>query len=346
MNLDAFTAPPAGTPVRLVPITAQTVRAIVDLQVTAAQAHHVASNATSLAQALFHPEAWYRAVVAGDTPVGFVMVEDQALLPPPARPASPEVGLWRFMIDHRAQRRGFGRAALFALFDDLAARPGLTRLWNSFVPGPHSPQAFYEALGFVATGAMDGDEVVMVFDLAAWRTLRQRPPRATLSPTAQALADRMIRHIDDAPVQREQRAPLYDSWGARLAAGTAAQQLGASIDTVAPGMRSCPYHLHHAQEEMFFVLEGHGSLRVAGELLPIRRGDLVFIPAGPAYPHQIINTSDAPLRYLSISTTQAPEVCEYPDSGKLLAMAGPAGARDLSVVLRQDQALDYWEGEP
>lgn len=68
------------------------------------------------------------------------------------------------------------------------------------------------------------------------------------------------------------------------------------------------------------MLEGAGTLRVAGEMLPLRTGDIAFIPAGPEYPHQIINTSDAPLQYLSISTRDMPEIVEYPDSGKFLAM--------------------------
>jgi uncharacterized cupin superfamily protein len=70
---------------------------------------------------------------------------------------------------------------------------------------------------------------------------------------------------------------------------------------------------------MFVIIEGQGTLRVAAEMLPLRAGDVVFIPAGPEYPHQIINTSDAPLKYLFISTQDSPEICEYPDSGKFMA---------------------------
>jgi uncharacterized cupin superfamily protein len=55
---------------------------------------------------------------------------------------------------------------------------------------------------------------------------------------------------------------------------------------------------HYAHEEMFVVLEGEGSLRVAGEMLPVRAGDVVFIPPGAESPHQFINTSAAPLKYL------------------------------------------------
>ena len=42
---------------------------------------------------------------------------------------------------------------------------------------------------------------------------------------------------------------------------------------------------------------------------------------GPEYPHHLLNTSDAPLKYLSISTRQRPELCEYPDLGKVMAWA-------------------------
>jgi uncharacterized cupin superfamily protein len=160
------------------------------------------------------------------------------------------------------------------------------------------------------------------------------------------LARRLIRNFNDADLEKLVREPLYDAMSARLATGTAATKLGASIDIVAPGKRSCPYHLHHAQEEMFIVIEGTGTLRVADEMLPLRTGDVVFIPAGPDYPHQIINTSQAPLKYLSISTRESPEICEYPDSGKFLATASSSGIDHVDVVQRTGQTLDYWEQEP
>jgi uncharacterized cupin superfamily protein len=167
-----------------------------------------------------------------------------------------------------------------------------------------------------------------------------------VNENANALAKLLIRNFNNAPAEREQREPLYDSVCARLARGTAARKLGASIDTVAPGRRSCPYHFHHAQEEMFIVLEGSGTLRVSGELLPLVAGDIAFIPAGPDYPHQIINTSDDPLKYLSISTRDMPEIVEYPDSNKYLATAplGAGGAFD--ALHRKGNNLDYWDGEP
>ena len=161
--------------------------------------------------------------------------------------------------------------------------------------------------------------------------------RGSADAAASALRRQLVRNLDEVVLQREYRPSLYDSVCGRLSTGTAARKLGAGYDILAPGQRVCPYHFHHAQEEMFVILEGQGSLRVAGELLPLRAGDVVFIPPGPEYPHQIINTSDAPMRYLSISTQERPEVCEYPDSGKL-SVTGRG-------VYRAEDGVDYWHGE-
>lgn len=167
-----------------------------------------------------------------------------------------------------------------------------------------------------------------------------------MSERAAALAATLIRNFNDVPLKRLVREPHYDAEGARLARGTAARKLGASFDILAPGKRGCPYHLHHAQEEMFVIVDGLGTLRVAGEMLPVRAGDVIFIPAGPEYPHQIINTSDAPLKYLSISTMEVPEICEYPDSGKYLAEGSLESSTPFEVIDRRGHGLDYWDGEP
>ena len=98
---------------------------------------------------------------------------------------------------------------------------------------------------------------------------------------------------------------------------------------------------------MFIVLEGAGTLRVAGERLPIKAGDVIFIPAGPDYPHHIINTSDAPIKYLSISTMEQPEICVYPDSNKFMAEAGIGGDRPFEALRKVGEGdLDYWHDEP
>ncbi|WP_231512193.1 cupin domain-containing protein [Paucibacter sp. KBW04] len=188
-------------------------------------------------------------------------------------------------------------------------------------------------------------------DPDATRAGRESPAPPTrkkkhMSDRALHLASTLIRNFNEVPLERLLRAPLYDTQSARLAGGTAARKLGASIDVIAPGMRACPYHLHRAQEEMFVILEGSGSLRVDGETLPLKAGDVVFIPPGPEYPHQIINSSDAPLKYLSISTRETPEIVEYPDSGKFLADASAPGGRSFETIQTLGPSLDYWSQEP
>ncbi len=57
-------------------INAETVRTICRLDVSEEQMHFVAPNAHSIAQAYFEPKAWFRAIYADETPVGFVMLYD------------------------------------------------------------------------------------------------------------------------------------------------------------------------------------------------------------------------------------------------------------------------------
>ncbi len=129
-------------------------RSICKLAVAPSQQHFVASNAVSIAQAYFEREtAWFRAVYADETPVGFLMLEDD--------PTAQEYSLWRFMIDARFQGHGYGRRALELLIAHVRTRPGATELFTSCVPGDGSPCPFYERMGFVYTGEEDDGELVM-----------------------------------------------------------------------------------------------------------------------------------------------------------------------------------------
>ena len=62
-----------------------------------------------------------------------------------------------------------------------------------------------------------------------------------MTERARELAAMLIRNFNEATADRSVREPYYDSTGTRLAPGTAAQKLGASIDVLAPGKRGCPY---------------------------------------------------------------------------------------------------------
>lgn len=139
-------------------VTKDTVRSIMRLKVAANQTHFVADNAVSIAQAYFQREnAWFRAVYADETPVGFLMLYDD----PITTPDKPEYFLWRFMIDARYQGHGFGKRAIELLIEHVKTRPGATELGVSCVPGEGSPCPFYEKLGFVYTGEEDDGELVL-----------------------------------------------------------------------------------------------------------------------------------------------------------------------------------------
>ncbi|MGK3992255.1 N-acetyltransferase family protein [Sorangium sp. So ce1024] len=158
-----YTMPDDTPPVSLREITRDNLDAILALSVTEPQKRYVATNAVSLAQAHFAPEAWFRAIYCGDEPAGFVMLEDHSLESPP--PENPEIGVWRFMIDKRFQRRGIGRAAMLQVIEHVRRKGIVSSLLLSYVPGPDSPEPFYRSLGFRPNGQMSGEEVVMELPL-------------------------------------------------------------------------------------------------------------------------------------------------------------------------------------
>ncbi len=128
------------------------------------------------------------------------------------------------------------------------------------------------------------------------------------------------------------------------------EKLGCSLYEVPPGRRAWPYHYHLANEEAIYVLEGSGTLRIEGEEVGISRGDYVALPTGEAGAHQVVNTSDAVLRYLCLSTMVEPDVMVYPDSDKVgvfagAAPGGPKSKRTFSKFLRGDVEVGYFDGE-
>lgn len=144
-------------------ITASSVRAVIKLSVTESQNRFVAPNAVSLAQALFAPEAWYRAIYLQEEPVGFVMLADESLLNP--MPESPTVGVWRFMVDAKHQRKGVGGAAMLLVVEHVRRKEMFKKLTISYVSEEGGPEKLYLSLGFRPTGEMDEDEVVMELPL-------------------------------------------------------------------------------------------------------------------------------------------------------------------------------------
>ena len=139
---------------------------------------------------------------------------------------------------------------------------------------------------------------------------------------------------------------LFTSKRARFSASIGARKLGYNLTELAPGKAQCPFHSHHAEEEMFLILEGEGELRYGSQRFRIRRHDVIACPVGGAdVAHQIINTGSTPMRYLSLSNVAEVEVCEYPDSSKVGVFAGAPGPDGVRGLHRTSAAVDYYDGE-
>jgi diamine N-acetyltransferase len=136
-------------------ITEETVVAICKLSDTlsAQQKKMVAPNAQSIAQAHYSKYAWFRAIYADETPVGFIMLYDN--------PEGSEYFLWRLMIAGPYQGLGYGEKAMGLLIEYVRGRPGVKELLASCEEGEGSPEGFYAKLGFKRNGKMLGEEAVM-----------------------------------------------------------------------------------------------------------------------------------------------------------------------------------------
>lgn len=142
-----------GSEVSLREITEDSIRDICRLSdtLTPPKKYMVAPNAVSIAQAYFSEHAWFRAIYAGDAPVGFIMLYDD--------PEEPEYFLWRLMVAEQFHGRGFGRRAIELLVDYVKTRPGANVLETSCGQGPGSPEGFYKRIGFERNGKIHGEEV-------------------------------------------------------------------------------------------------------------------------------------------------------------------------------------------
>ena len=128
--------------------------AVLAVRVAPQQQGFVSTVADSIDEAARHPEGspWYRAVYAGDEPVGFVMLSWNVT------PQPPDINgpwfLWKLIVDERHQGRGIGRAIAEHVVRLIRAQ-GATELFTSHVIGEDGPDGFYERLGFVPTGTFD-----------------------------------------------------------------------------------------------------------------------------------------------------------------------------------------------
>ncbi len=129
---------------------------------------------------------------------------------------------------------------------------------------------------------------------------------------------------------------------AEIGVRVGAELIGGSVYEVDPGKKVWPYHLHHANEEWLIVLRGRPTLRTPEGERELVEGDVACFLRGAAGAHQVRNGTEEPVRILMLSTLLAPEIVEYPDSGKV-------GTRDAKgerlFLARHGEPTGYWDGE-
>jgi len=124
----------------------------------------------------------------------------------------------------------------------------------------------------------------------------------------------------------------------RIKKGIKPQNLNFDLRQLNPGQFSAPYHFHRYAEELFMITSGSATLRTPNGLEVVNSGDLIFFEIGETGAHQLYNHTTETCVYLDIRTSIGYDVCEYPDSNKLLI--------DPSFeIFNKDSKLKYFEGE-
>ena len=147
----------SGAGIRLEPIGAANREAVLALELDEDQQDFLADNATSLREAKNDRDARPRAVLVGDRVIGFLMYDASD---------GKEALIYRFMIDRREQGRGYGRAALTALLDEIQALGHVRDVLVGYMPENEGARRLYGWAGFVDEGTDEDGEMIARLPLA------------------------------------------------------------------------------------------------------------------------------------------------------------------------------------
>jgi uncharacterized cupin superfamily protein len=104
------------------------------------------------------------------------------------------------------------------------------------------------------------------------------------------------------------------------------------------GQFSAPYHFHRFAEELFMIIAGSVTLRTPDGFNIVSNGDIIFFEMGESGAHQLYNHTPEPCTYLDIRSYIGYDICEYPDSDKILL------APSFEIFKKESQTT-YFEGE-
>lgn len=158
---------------------------------------------------------------------------------------------------------------------------------------------------------------------------------------------RDILNVADIPTRTFHSGPRFEAALGDIDGALGTTQIGATLHVVPAGKTAWPYHRHHGNDEIFYIVAGTGTYRVGERMEPIKAGDLIGAPAG-GEAHQIINSSEGELRYIAFANHGRADVIEYPDSGKVAVdIAHGNDQQPMSVFSTRGRmtTAEYWDGE-
>lgn len=154
--------------------------------------------------------------------------------------------------------------------------------------------------------------------------------------------------IEQLETERFEQGNSYASRDAGISELLQLNHLGAVYTEVPVGKSACPFHVHRMEDEMFVILEGSGEYRFGEMIYSVKAGDVLGAPCGGReFAHKLTNTGDQVLRYLAISSKSDTDICEYPDSEKIMVRDTglQSGAKAFRFIGRLSDQCDYWDGE-
>jgi uncharacterized cupin superfamily protein len=201
---------------------------------------------------------------------------------------------------------------------------------------------------------------------------RLTPEAARLPRTGVAwLADGAVKLLDAHPWEAEAELGIPDGTAAErppnvvaladvegdyggivkhVAKQAGAMQTGLNVVALPPNEEGAPPHCHSADEEIFVILDGEGTLELWGPPRPevpmqtvpdethaVRRGHVVSRPAATRISH-CFRSGDAGLTLLAYGTREPNDICYYPRSNKVFF-------RGIGLIGRLEP-LAFGDGEP
>ena len=147
------------------PVTKDNWKELIRLKVREDQAHFVASNLYSIAEAQFgddyegHWDLYPFGIYDGNIPVGFLMYALNFDHP------TQQAFIQRLMVDHRYQGKGYGRFGMEKMLEQFRSDERIKAIGISYEPENELARKLYASLGFEETGKMIEGEVEAVLQL-------------------------------------------------------------------------------------------------------------------------------------------------------------------------------------